>query len=104
MEPSVADGMTPRCHIPRTELSWNVGSWRPATRRLVPARRACRHPEVVATGSPRPVRSEGERTPIERDTGRDVVGCRVERRAEIHRWRPGVVDVLPGGYPQIGSA
>src|SRR2546427_3637289 len=101
MEPSVADGMTPRCHIPRTELSWNVGSWRPATRRLMPARRARGHPDVRAAKATGPIRGEDQCPAIARQTGLLFGGRRVQRRPEVHGGGPRVVDAAAGGRPQI---
>src|SRR5256712_9216961 len=101
MEPSVADGMTPRCHIPRTELSWNVGSWRPATRRLVPARRAGRHPDVRAAKATGPTRGEDQRPAIARQTGLLFGRRRVQRGPEVQRPGPPVVDAAAGGGPRL---
>src|SRR4029077_9816574 len=71
---------------------------------LMSARGAGGHVEIVAARAPWPIGSENERSSIEREGWRDVVGCGVERRAEIHGWRPGVVHGLPRGHPEVGSA
>src|SRR2546428_7531712 len=102
MEPSVADGMSPRCHIPRTELSWNVGSWRPAKRRLMPARRAGRHPDVRAAKATGPTRGEDQRPAIARQTGLLFGRRRVQRGPEVHGRGPRVVDAAAGGRPPNG--
>src|SRR3989442_14143840 len=104
MEPSVADGMSPRCHIPRTELSWNVGSWRPAKRRLMPARRAGRHPDVRAAKATGPTRGEDQRPAIARQTGLLFGRRRVQRGPEVHGRGPRVVDAAAGGRPPKGAA
>src|SRR3989442_15840709 len=100
MEPSVADGRSPRCPIPRTELSWNVGSWRPAKRRLMPARRAGRHPDARAAKATGPTRGEDQRPAIARQTGLLFGRRRVQRGPEVHGRGPRVVDAAAGGRPQ----
>ena len=66
---------------------------------------AMRDPDVKAaetTGSSDPV--EEHPVTIARELGDRLEDCRVNRRAEIHGWSPGVVDARSLRHPDVGTA